>query len=66
MIGENFADLYYKMNQLESIIIAPELRKMTHENKTFDVYFKDGIKVNVLNERILEFTLKGIVNDNHI
>lgn len=66
MIGNNFADIYYKMNQFESILIAPELRRMAVENKTFDVYFKDGIKVNVVNERILDFTLKGIVNDNHI
>lgn len=66
MIGRNFADIYYKMNQLQSILMAPGLRKMTYQNITFDVYFKDGIKVNVINERILTFVLKGIVNDNHI
>ena len=60
MIGNSFADVHNKMNQFQSLIMAPGMRTLATPKKILSLYFKDGIVVNIVRPNILQFTLKGI------
>lgn len=60
LIGSSFGDVYDKMSQFEAVLMAPGLHSLVLKNKTFNVYFKDGITVNVVTHNILNFTIKAI------
>lgn len=60
MIGSSFADVHNKMNQFQSVIMSPGMHALVLRNKTFNVYFKDGISVDVVLSNILNFTIKAI------
>lgn len=61
MMGSSFTDVQNKMNQFQSILMAPGMRLLTIRNKLFNVYFKDGFAVQVISENILKFNLKATV-----
>ncbi|SFL00216.1 hypothetical protein SAMN05216357_11098 [Porphyromonadaceae bacterium KH3CP3RA] len=61
MKGINFTDIYNKMTQFQSVLMAPELRTLKLRNNSLSVYFKDGIKVDVLANIIAKFTLRATV-----
>jgi hypothetical protein len=60
MSGNNFENLYKKMNQFQSVLMQSGLRTLTVGNNKFNIYFKDGITVNTVHENMLSFTLKAI------
>lgn len=61
MRGANFADIYSKINQFQSVLMAPGLRTLKIRDNTLSVYFKDGMKVDILNENISQFNLMATV-----
>lgn len=60
MLGYSFSDVYHKMNQFHTVLMQPGLRQLSLRNFTANVYFKDGITVNVITPIVLRFNLKGI------
>ena len=52
MIGISFADVYNKMYQFQSVLMQPGTRKLFVGNNEFNLYFKDGITVNIVKENI--------------
>ena len=61
MKGINFTDIYYKMAQFQSVLMAPGLHTLKIRNNTLSVYFKDGMKVDILNDNIAQFNLRVTV-----
>mgnify|MGYP000909570440 CR=1 FL=1 len=57
----NFTDIYYKMNQFQSVLMSPGLHTLKIRNNTLSVYFKDGMKVNILSDNVAQFNLKTTV-----
>lgn len=61
MIGNSFFDVNNKINQFQSVIMAPGIRLLSVRNNLFNVYFKDGFTVQAISENILKFNLKATV-----
>jgi len=60
MIGNSFADVYDKISQFEAVMMSSGMHVLTLQNKAFNVYFKDGLTVDVVLNNILKFTIKAI------
>ncbi|MDR0207347.1 MAG: hypothetical protein LBI45_08855 [Bacteroidales bacterium] len=60
MLGSGFADLYNKMNQFQAVLMQAGTRTLKIKNNVFNLYFKDGITVNIAGEKVLSFTLKAV------
>lgn len=61
MKDTNFTDIYNKMTQFQAVLMAPGLRTLKLRDNTFQVYFKDGMSVNILNNKVVKFNLKATV-----
>lgn len=58
MVGNSLLELYGKMKQFHALCIRPGMRTLKHGNKTYNIYFKDGIKVKAKLDTLLKFELK--------
>lgn len=61
MLGDNMMDLYTKMMQLHALCMRPGLRLLDNGKISAKVYFKAGIAVTHLSEKVLQFELKCTV-----
>lgn len=57
----NTTDLFYKMNEFQSMLMMPGLREFKIRDKNYYVYFKDGMNVEVVANNIAKFNLKATV-----
>jgi hypothetical protein len=59
MLGSNFADLYKKITQFQSVMMQPGIRILDVRNIPLNVYFKDGMTVDVVSDQLALFSLKA-------
>lgn len=58
--GNSFSDMYNKINQFYSVLMAPGMRTLSIGNNNYNLYFKDGVSCNAVTDTIIQFALKGI------
>ena len=63
MKGDSFYDLYFKMQQFQSLLLSPGMRSLYYYGKSFSCYFKAGFKASYVAKNVLKFTLKLSTND---
>jgi hypothetical protein len=63
MKGDSFYDLYFKMQQFQSLLLGPGMRSLYYYGKSFSCYFKAGFKASYVAKNVLKFTLKLSTND---
>lgn len=61
MMGSSFLDVQNKMNQFHSVLMSPGIRVLTIRNKSFNVYFKDGLECNAINDALIQFALRATI-----
>lgn len=61
IVGNSFADVYDKMSQFHSLLISPGIHTLKLRNNEYNVYFKDGLTANIIDENIVKFTLRATV-----
>lgn len=57
----NTTDLFYKMNEFQAMLMKPGMREFKIRDNNYYVYFKDGMRVEVVANNIAKFNLKATV-----
>ncbi|NLO71967.1 MAG: hypothetical protein GX102_13690 [Porphyromonadaceae bacterium] len=61
MKADTMQELYSNMRQFQALLIGPGLRKLKTKNYEFDIYFKDGMRADVVGVNIVEFSVKAVL-----